>query len=104
MNTHIIYFYGEIRRYFLDTISYLELNTSPHCQMDLIKSFPSRKHAYKFDPLKPHFYIANWGLQGYTLFFLFPLKKHTGYALEPPRRGGSNEYHNLCFDQKYENY
>ena len=23
-----------------------------------------------------------------------------GYSLEPPRRGGSNEYHNLCFKQK----
>ena len=22
-----------------------------------------------------------------------------GYSLEPPRRGGSNEYHNLCFMQ-----
>ena len=21
-----------------------------------------------------------------------------GYSLEPPRRGGSNEYHNLCFE------
>ena len=27
-----------------------------------------------------------------------------GYTLEPPRRGGSNEYHNLCFEQKYEKY
>ena len=26
-----------------------------------------------------------------------------GYSLEPPRRGGSNEYHNLCFEQKWEN-
>ena len=25
-----------------------------------------------------------------------------GYSLEPHRRGGSNEYHNLCFEQKYE--
>ena len=25
-----------------------------------------------------------------------------GYSLEPPRRGGSNEYHNLCIEQKYE--
>ena len=24
------------------------------------------------------------------------------YSLEPPQRGGSNEYHNLCFEQKYE--
>ena len=22
-----------------------------------------------------------------------------GYSLEPPRRGGSNEYHNLYFEQ-----
>ena len=27
-----------------------------------------------------------------------------GYSLEPPRRGGSNEYNNLCFEQKYEKY
>ena len=24
--------------------------------------------------------------------------------VEPPRRGGSNEYHKLCFEQKYETY
>ena len=24
------------------------------------------------------------------------------YSLEPPRRGGSNGYTNLCFEQKYE--
>ena len=43
------------------------------------------------------------GLQGYTLFFLFLLKNiDCGYALDPPRRDGSNEYHNLCFEQKYE--
>ena len=24
------------------------------------------------------------------------------YSLEPPRRGGSNEYNNLFFEQKYE--
>ena len=27
-----------------------------------------------------------------------------GYLLEPPRWGGSNKYHNLCFEQKYEKY
>ena len=27
-----------------------------------------------------------------------------GYSLETPRRGGSNEYHNLCFERKYEKY
>ena len=30
--------------------------------------------------------------------FRFLLKNiDCGYSLEPPRRGGSNEYHNLCF-------
>ena len=28
----------------------------------------------KKDPLTPHFYIGNGGLQGYTLFSFFPLK------------------------------
>ena len=53
----------------------------------------SRKHAYIIYPLKPHFYIVKLGLQGYKLFFLFLLKNiDCGYSLEPPRRGGSNEY------------
>ena len=41
----------------------------------------------------------------YTIFFLFLLKNiDCWYPLEPPRRGGSNEYHNLCFEQKYEKF
>ena len=80
----------------------------------------SRKHAYiVLTPLNPTFIQENWGLQRYTLFFLFLLKNidcgyslepprrggsDCGYSLEPPRRGGSNEYHNLCFEQKYEKY
>ena len=53
----------------------------------------SRKHAYIIlTPLKPHFYIHVVKL-GYVLFFLFLLKSiDCGYSLEPPRRGGSNEY------------
>ena len=48
---------------------------------------------YNFDPHKPH-----WGLQGYTLFFLFLLKNiDCAYSLEPPRRGGSNEYPQSMF-------
>ena len=57
---------------------------------------------YNFDPLKPQFYIVKLGIH---YFFLFLLKNiDCGYSLEPPRRGGSNEYHNLCFDQKYVKY
>ena len=37
-------------------------------------------------------------LQGYTLFFLFLLKKlNCGYSFEPPRRGGSNECQQSMF-------
>ena len=36
---------------------------------------------------------------------LFLLKNIVcGYPLEPPRRGGSNEYQNLCFEQEYKKY
>ena len=48
---------------------------------------------YNFDLLKPHFYTLKVGFTGYTLFFLFLLKNiECGYSLEPPHRGGSNEY------------
>ena len=33
-----------------------------------------KKYLYNFDPIKPHFYVVNSGLQGYSLFFLFLLK------------------------------
>ena len=53
---------------------------------------------YNFDPLKPHFYIVKLGLQGYTLFFLISAQNiDCGYSLEPPRRGGSNEYPQSMF-------
>ena len=65
----------------------------------------TKKCLYNFEPLEPHFYTVKLGFTGYTLFFLFLLKSiDCGYSLEPPRRGGSNDTHNLCFEQKYEKY
>ena len=54
---------------------------------------------YNFDLLKPHFYIVKLGFIGvYTLFFSFLLKDiDSGYSLEPPLRGGSNEYPQSMF-------
>ena len=40
----------------------------------------------------------------YIIFLIFAQNIDCGYSLEPTRRGGSNEYHNLCFVQKYEKY
>ena len=67
---------------------------SPSFRSDRFKR-RSRKHAYiyNFDPLKPHFYIVKLGVTGVNIIFLLLLKnKDCRYSLEPPRRGGSNEY------------
>ena len=55
--------------------------------------FITKTCLYNFDPLKPYFYIVQLGFTGYTLFFLVLLERiDCGNSLEPPRRGGSNEY------------
>ena len=53
---------------------------------------------YNFDPLKPHFYIVKLGFVGVYIIFLILLKNiDYVYSLEPPRRGGSNEYPQSIF-------
>ena len=60
---------------------------------------------YKNDPLKPHFYVVKLGFTGVSLLFLFLLKNiDCEYSLEQPHQGISNDTHNLCFEQKYEEY
>ena len=70
-----------------------------HFIIQLYHVFPVRKQTYVIlTPLNPTFIKSNWGLQGYTLFFLFLLKNiNCGYSLEPPRQGGSNEYPQSMF-------
>ena len=50
-------------------------------------------------PIKPHFYIVKLGGNaGVHLFFIFFIQNiDCGYSLEPPRRGGSNEYPQSMF-------
>ena len=59
----------------------------------------SRKHAYIIlTPLKPHFYIVKLGFTGVFIIFLISAQNiDCGYSLEPPRRGGSNEYPQYMF-------
>ena len=53
---------------------------------------------YNVDPLKPHFYIAKLGFTGVYIIFLISAQNiGWGYSLEPPRRGGSNEYPRSMF-------
>ena len=52
-----------------------------------------KTYLYNFDPLKPHFYIVKLGFTGvYIIFFISAQKIDYWYSLEPPHRGGSNEY------------
>ena len=53
---------------------------------------------YNFDPLKPHFYIVKLGFTGvYISFHISAQNIDCRYSLEPPRRGGSNEYPQSMF-------
>ena len=53
---------------------------------------------YNFDPLKPHFYTVKLGFTGVYIIFLISAQNiDCGYSLEPPRRGGSNEYPQSMF-------
>ena len=64
----------------------------------IFPTFITKTYLYNFDPLKPHFYIVKLGFTGVYIIFLFLLKNiDCGYSLEPPRRGGSNEYSQSMF-------
>ena len=44
-------------------------------------------------PLTPLFFLVKLGFTGlYFSYFALTKNRDCGYALEPPRRGGSNEY------------
>ena len=58
----------------------------------------TKTYLYNFDPLNPHFYIVKLGFTGVYVIFLISAQKHRlWYSLEPPRRGGSNEYPQSMF-------
>ena len=68
----------------------------PFNKMDLVCITKIR--LYNFDPLKPHFYLAKLGFTGVYIIFLISAQTiDCGYSLEPPRRGGSNEYPQSMF-------
>ena len=53
---------------------------------------------YNVGPLKPHFYIVKLGFAGVYIIFVISAKNiNCGYSLEPPRRGGFNEYPQSMF-------
>ena len=64
----------------------------------IILKIITKTYLYNFDPLKPHFYIVKLGFTGVYIIFLISAQNiDCGYSLEPPRRGGSNEYPQSMF-------
>ena len=58
----------------------------------------TKTYLYNFDPLKPHFYIVKLVFTGVYIIFLISAQNiDYWYSLEPPRRGGSNEYPQSMF-------
>ena len=65
----------------------------------------TKTYLYNLDPLKPHFYTVKLGFTGVHTIFLISAKNiDCGYSLEPPRRGGSNEYpQSMFWAEKWKN-
>ena len=59
----------------------------------------TKTNLYKFDPLKPHFYIVKLGFIGVYIIFLISAQKRRLWVLvkTAPRRDGSNEYPQSTF-------
>ena len=63
------------------------------CLSSTYQFFITKTCLYNVDPLKPHFYIVKlWFTRVYIIFLISAQNIDCGYALEPPRRGSSNEY------------
>ena len=82
---------GEFSAFFLSVYFYVSRHT---CRILHI----TKTHLYNFDSLKPHFYIVKLGFAGvYIIFLISDQNIDCGHVLEPPRRGGSNEYPQSMF-------
>ena len=83
MRTHnISRFHGELRK-----------NNCWLREREREKNCITKTHLYNYDPLIPHFYMVKLGFAGVYIIFLISVQKHRlWYTLEPPHRGGSNEY------------
>ena len=58
----------------------------------------TKTYLYNVDPFKPHFYIVKLRFTLVYIIFLISAQKHRLlFSLEPPCRGGSNEYQQSMF-------
>ena len=77
---------------------YLSHILPPHILLLKIGTPITKTCLYNFDPLKSHFYVEKLGFtRVYIIFLIFAKNTDCEYSLEPPRRGGSNEYPQSMF-------
>ena len=80
------------------TTSLAKVSWQSNCHYNEFSLGITKTYLYNFDPLKPHFYIVKLGFTGVYIIFLISAQNiDCGYSLEPPRRGGSNEYPQSMF-------
>ena len=81
----------------IKNVLYLKTNYLDKMMM-FVSSVPLRKHAYsnilKILPLKKK---ENFHIKKSDIFHISAQNIDCGYSLEPPRRGGSNEYPQSMF-------
>ena len=63
-------------------------------------NLPLRTHAHMIYSNFFRSKIDNFQRKIFTIFYIFAQKIDCGYTLEPPRRGGSNEYPQSMFWSK----
>ena len=86
--------YSEYRQIRWITTTTLDNDNSAEYRQTITKTY-----RYNFDPIQPHFYIVKLGFTG-VYITLISAQKHSidcRYSLEPPRRGGFNEYPQSMF-------
>ena len=75
-----------------------ETNEVSRHQQFAFNAYITKTCLYIFDPLKPHFYIVKLGFTWVFIMFLISAQNiDCVYSLEPPRRGGSNEFSQSMF-------
>ena len=91
---------GKMKRHFSICVQHTNLSTDRTSNKDLrrlLMQIPLRKHAYSNIlgtlPRKHE----NFQMKNSNIFHIFVQNIDCGYSLEPPRRGGSNEYPQSMF-------
>ena len=84
-------------RYFMQIVS-KENKTKFDISICGLLNIIKKTYLYNFDPLKSQFCIVKLRFTGVYIIFLISAQNiDCWYSLEPPRRGGSNEYPQSMF-------